>query len=306
MTLILTLGDKNNVVQVSDRRLSCDGELVDDETNKSGTIMCLNARMAFGFTGLARWKRFSTFDWLLDALHNSAAPDYTIGEILERLKVKATETFQNDPRLKYAPKVHKRLSVMFSGYINVDGYFKPACAVLSNYYNNSNNSAFSEAQENFEIHYSSARKGIENPTLIQRVGNWHAITDSDIDSLREFISQNKPGHAVRDKAFEFFRDVADRNKSGGTIGKQLTGIIIPNDLAKSVDSQYSSNIVKPETYMPSLVMLLPEQHWTVNNITIKPVESDTPPISVPKVGRNVPCPCGSKKKYKYCHGKNRR
>jgi preprotein translocase subunit SecA len=23
---------------------------------------------------------------------------------------------------------------------------------------------------------------------------------------------------------------------------------------------------------------------------------------VPKVGRNEPCPCGSGKKYKYCHG----
>ena len=23
----------------------------------------------------------------------------------------------------------------------------------------------------------------------------------------------------------------------------------------------------------------------------------------PKVGRNDPCPCGSGKKYKYCHGK---
>ena len=25
--------------------------------------------------------------------------------------------------------------------------------------------------------------------------------------------------------------------------------------------------------------------------------------SVPKVGRNDPCPCGSGKKYKYCHGR---
>jgi preprotein translocase subunit SecA len=25
--------------------------------------------------------------------------------------------------------------------------------------------------------------------------------------------------------------------------------------------------------------------------------------SVPKVGRNDPCPCGSGKKYKQCHGK---
>jgi preprotein translocase subunit SecA len=29
----------------------------------------------------------------------------------------------------------------------------------------------------------------------------------------------------------------------------------------------------------------------------------TPVRSGPKVGRNDPCPCGSGKKYKHCHGK---
>ena len=28
------------------------------------------------------------------------------------------------------------------------------------------------------------------------------------------------------------------------------------------------------------------------------------PVHVEKVGRNDPCPCGSGKKYKNCHGKN--
>lgn len=29
-----------------------------------------------------------------------------------------------------------------------------------------------------------------------------------------------------------------------------------------------------------------------------------PIVNGPKVGRNDPCPCGSGKKYKNCHGKN--
>ena len=29
----------------------------------------------------------------------------------------------------------------------------------------------------------------------------------------------------------------------------------------------------------------------------------TPGSDVPRVGRNEPCPCGSGKKYKQCHGK---
>jgi preprotein translocase subunit SecA len=33
------------------------------------------------------------------------------------------------------------------------------------------------------------------------------------------------------------------------------------------------------------------------------VASNMSADSVPKVGRNDPCPCGSGKKYKQCHGK---
>ncbi len=35
---------------------------------------------------------------------------------------------------------------------------------------------------------------------------------------------------------------------------------------------------------------------------IQPVATEHPVASGPKVGRNDPCPCGSGKKYKHCHG----
>jgi preprotein translocase subunit SecA len=34
-----------------------------------------------------------------------------------------------------------------------------------------------------------------------------------------------------------------------------------------------------------------------------PAGAGAPADAVPKVGRNDPCPCGSGKKYKQCHGK---
>jgi uncharacterized protein YecA (UPF0149 family) len=33
------------------------------------------------------------------------------------------------------------------------------------------------------------------------------------------------------------------------------------------------------------------------------VEVSGTPVSIPKVGRNHPCPCGNGEKYKHCHGK---
>jgi preprotein translocase subunit SecA len=36
-----------------------------------------------------------------------------------------------------------------------------------------------------------------------------------------------------------------------------------------------------------------------------PSEQKQAPVTVgPKIGRNDPCPCGSGKKYKACHGKD--
>jgi preprotein translocase subunit SecA len=41
-----------------------------------------------------------------------------------------------------------------------------------------------------------------------------------------------------------------------------------------------------------------EAESTVDTSTVQASASD-----VPRVGRNEPCPCGSSKKYKQCHGK---
>lgn len=303
MTLILALGNKDYVVQISDRRLSNNGRLVDDESNKCGVVFCLNARLAFGYTGLARWNNFSTQKWLLQALHDSASPEFMIGEILERLKNNATETFKNIHTLKKCPNVHKRLAVMFSGYINLDGSEKLGCAVLSNYHNFENNTSFDEANEKFNVHYTSASEGVYDPTFLQRVGNWHGMLDDDICVLRELLLKHKPEQAVVGKAFEVVRDIADRPKSFGTIGKQLTSISILKYPNLGVRTDYSSNCLKQESYMPTMVYLKPNQHVTLENMIIRPVENTTPPLSVPKTFKNAPCPCGSKKKYKNCHAR---
>jgi len=299
MTLIVALGNNDQIIQISDRRLSMNGHLVDDESNKCGVLFCLNARMAFGYTGLARWQNFSTQEWLLNALHDSATPDFTIGETLERLKINATETFEHDASLRTIPKKYKRLAVMFSGYINLDGEPKQAFTILSNYHGFEGNTALDE----FSIYRSSAIKDASNPTLVQRVGNWDAMIDQDIDIMREMLLLGKPSQAIVGKAYEIIRDIADRPKSGGTIGKQLTSIIIPKDHTKPVSSNYSTDYVKQETYMPDMVYLLPEKYMTVSNISVKPEEDTTAPISVPKVRKNAPCPCGSNKRYKHCHGR---
>lgn len=305
MTLIVALGNEEQVIQISDRRLSSNGTLMDEESNKAGVLMCENARMAFGYTGFAKWYGFSTRKWLLDALHKAGDCGFDIGRVLENLKEQANETFSNHPLIGMIPAQQKSLAIMFSGYINLDGYWKQGCAVLSNFHDFDTNTRKPVPSKEFRIEYSSARLGEDNPTLVQRVGNWSAMTDKDIDLLREMLEKRKPSRGIIGKATKLIHGYSDNPKSKGSIGKQLSAIKIPKNINVSVSSEYISAIVKRKTYMPSMVYLLSEKHLVVDGVSIAPVKKDTLPLSIPRVPKNAPCPCGSGKKFKWCHGKGK-
>jgi len=59
----------------------------------------------------------------------------------------------------------------------------------------------------------------------------------------------------------------------------------------------------PPPQLPSLGPAVPQSYREVRpGAAAEPVRPSTVRNSVPKVGRNEPCPCGSGRKYKFCHG----
>jgi hypothetical protein len=303
VTLILAIGNSDYVIQVSDRRLSSAGKVHHEEYDKSGILTCQNARLAFGFTGIANAPGFNTKKWLLSAIYESGRKEKTIGEILERLRDRATRDFANLRALAALPRSQKCLAIMFSGFIDHDGRYRAGNAILSNFHDFQRNSRFNEAQPKFNISYTSADANVRNPTLVQRVGSWRPMTEAHIFELRSLLEQRKPASALLGKSYSMLRRFSESPKSGNAIGKQLTGIIIPHCLNSPIQSDYSSNVVRRSAYMPSQVVLLPDQMAVIDNIQIRPVETSTPPISVPRTKRGAPCPCGSGKKFKFCHGR---
>ena len=71
MTLIISILTKESTIQVSDRRLSANNQLVDDDSNKAGVLECVDGFFLYGFTGLAKAQDFRTNDWIIDALRCS-------------------------------------------------------------------------------------------------------------------------------------------------------------------------------------------------------------------------------------------
>jgi hypothetical protein len=305
MTIILALGNSQQIIQISDRRLSGNGRTIDDESNKAGVLACPNARLSFGFTGLAKYGNFNTMDWLLGLISDAGPPNFQIYDILERLRVAASESFFNHPALRNLARHDKKLSVMFSGYLYNTGVPVQAYALISNYVDWQSGWAFDVVQEEFNSRYFSATPGVEDPLFIQRIGNWSGIRDADIEKFRSFLAKKRPAQAVVGYALSYLRELADHPGSSGTIGKQFTSIIIPQNPNADLEGSYHSNVVRREFYMPASVSLFPDQHWSIANVMIRPVEADTPPMSFPTVNKNAPCPCGSRIRYKNCHGKIR-
>ena len=121
-----------------------------------------------------------------------------------------------------------------------------------------------------------------------------------LDHLRQGIhlrgyAQKNPKQEYKREAFELFERMLD------AVRREVTRIVFtvqirsPEDVEEAVPQQEVSNV----RY----------QHADYEEALAAEAEAASPPAVSqtvhhgPKVGRNDPCPCGSGKKYKHCHGK---
>ncbi|MBI1877194.1 MAG: hypothetical protein HYR94_02990, partial [Chloroflexi bacterium] len=234
MTFILCAANGDQVIQVSDQRLSWDGKVVTDNSNKATTLLCRNGRFAVGFTGLAGWKSFKTQAWLIDTFWSCAPPEYRIGALSERFVAKASEAFQQLPTLKSAPKSAKRLSVMISGYLTNPTRYTIANIIITNFQDFESQKNFTDAQDKFWLHtFVEADANSPPSSLVRCIGATNAFTADDERVLMEMLSEPKPQIAIVEKAAHLVRQIADRPAAGNFIGKDLVVNIIPRDFSIS-------------------------------------------------------------------------
>ncbi len=118
-----------------------------------------------------------------------------------------------------------------------------------------------------------------------------------LDHLRQGIhlrgyAQKDPKQEYRREAFELFARFLDVVKLDVTRTIMLVKIQTPEDLAQASESmQEDLSDLKDVQY----------QHANADD-SGEQTPSQMPVQAGPKVGRNDPCPCGSGKKYKQCHG----
>lgn len=304
VTLIVLAASDDYVVQLSDRRLSRpDARPLPVEQAKGAILESPWARLCIGFSGLAQAGQFKTQRWILETL-SEVGKAGDARRVIDAFVRQANHDFKSLPELRRMPSRDRRVSFVLSGYApRADGATTFVSSLVSNFQNWETGSDLDQAEDVFFQHNTwEPDDRQEGMAYVQRIGRWSTFPPDLVNErLRPLLEAGKPSEAVVDVAVAMVREVAGRD---ATVGKDITAITLRRD--GSYFAEYHSSTVANTIFMPDLVQIDRQGHArALSDARISMVSAGGPPMAVPKVGRNVPCPCGSGVKYKRCHGQSR-
>jgi preprotein translocase subunit SecA len=159
------------------------------------------------------------------------------------------------------------------------------------------------ANELFDTKVASV--GSENFTQFERMvllqsidTNWRDHLSS-LDYLRQGIhlrgyAQKQPKQEYKREAFELFGQMLDAVKN------EVTKILMTVRIQSNEEAAAAAAAMEDQAErMSNVTYSAPTETGEVETV----VDAATVKAPMPRVGRNEPCPCGSGKKFKQCHGK---
>jgi hypothetical protein len=201
------------------------------------------------------------------------------------------------------PAERRRLSLLCVGYGYVED--KSAATPVLTRISNFQHRQFSSprAGESFSLEQATPRRPQKGkPYLFATAGAVRGLESYEMERLQQLLQEDRPPQAVASKALEIGLAAAASPRSKGQIGKSWSSAIIPLDPAASIWVQYSTSTARTLQYTIDFVDASPGAQPVIG-ITDLRVETERPfAHSFPGTPRNAPCPCGSRKRYKRCHG----
>jgi preprotein translocase subunit SecA len=124
-----------------------------------------------------------------------------------------------------------------------------------------------------------------------------------LDYLRQGIhlrgyAQKNPKQEYKREAFELFSQLLDVVKMEVTRTLMTVRIQSQDQVAQAAQA-----LEQQASQLANVTYTHPNEDGSVSHEADAGLLGGDPAGAVPKVGRNDPCPCGSGKKYKSCHGK---
>jgi hypothetical protein len=309
MTLILGLANEDQMVLVSDRRRSFVGRPPDEESNKALVANLLDARVAVAFTGLASTPNFQTRYWLAEALSEAARPEPLLEPTMARFREIASRDIKNVALSAQDDPSIKRLTIFVAGYQYSDERPRPWFFRVSNF---EGEELYPKPKQlpddDFSLVWARGQKPATVPYgFVVAGGTTRGIPSGSITQLQRLVAEKKPPRALVDKAVEVIQAAAESPASSDKVGKQCTSIVLPQNPAISAQLEYHSANLARQVFLPGYIEARGGNFGSFITMDAEVAFEDEAGnrvvAQVPKVGRNKPCPCGSGRKYKQCHGK---
>ena len=144
-------------------------------------------------------------------------------------------------------------------------------------------------------------RSFERVVLLQSLDSHWREHLAALDYLRQGIhlrgyAQKQPKQEYKREAFELFGQMLDSVKN------EVTRVLMTMRVQSSEQlEQAAADLEQRAERISNVTYTAPNESGGVDSIT-DPATATAP---VPRVGRNDPCPCGSGKKFKHCHGQLR-
>ncbi|PKL78146.1 MAG: hypothetical protein CVV27_03875 [Candidatus Melainabacteria bacterium HGW-Melainabacteria-1] len=291
MTLLIGAANSSYAFLASDRRLSWNGQLVDDEANKATILATRDARVAMAFTGLAKCEGFLAEDWLLEVLYEGSKQT---NEILPLLDFLAARANQDIPNLTVVEPQHRRLAILIVGFTYWTENPEPAGWLLTNLPSDMAGCGFSR--------FSLGKSGSENsPVLVRFAGSTGSISDRDNTVLRAMLSNRRSREAIEGKLADMLCVASKHPRSQGSVGAQGNICLIPATPNENMQSTYYASASSWQVFGANSVFAVTGKGAMLVAAGTLLVGNFFPPPNIPQVKPNRPCPCGSGVKYKRCH-----
>ena len=147
---------------------------------------------------------------------------------------------------------------------------------------------------------------LEKHIMLSVVDNAWKEHLSSMDYMRQGIylrgyAQQDPKQAFKRESFDLFSQMLARIKVEVT--QMLARIRIRSeDEVAAMEAEQQRMAERMQSQMQASGGGAPTGGALGLETPVQPIATSEPAVSGPKVGRNDPCPCGSGKKYKHCHG----
>ena len=138
----------------------------------------------------------------------------------------------------------------------------------------------------------------ERMVLLQTIDSQWRDHLSALDYLRQGIhlrgyAQKQPKQEYKREAFQLFGQLLDSVKNDVTRILMNVRVQTPEQV-----NEAAQQIEERAEHIANVTYSAPTETGEVETT----VDATTVAAELPRVGRNDPCPCGSGKKYKHCHG----